>query len=230
MRHGHPVTLYCYREPAGVPDGVIVADAADVLTEDRIVRYPNGSVALFSNLFRYEAQRQGRGTWIDTDVYLLRPLDCVQPYLFGFEHPDMLNNAVLRLPADSPILFDLIEPFDERTVPDWLPRRERWRAARRLRRDGHCDVALMPWGATGPRAITALARRHGLYDLAGPIETFYPVHYSRADWLLDPAITVEQMVGPQSVAIHLWNEIIKPFKELPAPSGSFLDRLHREGA
>ena len=229
MRQGHPVTLYCYDEPARVPAGVVLADAGRVVSPDRMVLYPNGSVALFSNLFRYEAQRQGLGTWIDTDVYLVRPLDCVQPNLFGFEYPGMLNNAVLRLPADSPLLPGLIEPFDERTVPAWLPWRERWRAARRLRRDGRSDVARMPWGATGPRAITALARRHGLDGLAWPIAAFYPVHYSRADWLRDPTISVEQIVAPDTVAIHLWNEVIRPFKELPAPPGSFLDRLHREG-
>lgn len=230
MRQGHAVTLYCYAQPAGVPDGVAIADAAQVVPEDRIVRYPNGSVALFSNLFRYEAQRQELGTWIDTDVYLLRPLDLAQPCLFGYEYPGMLNNAVLRLPADSPMLPGLIAPFDGQTIPAWLPWRERWRAARRLRRDGNCDVARMPWGATGPRALTALARRHGVERWALPVETFYPVHYSRAAWVIDPAVAVDAVVAPGTVAIHLWNEVIRSFKELPAPAGSFLDRLHREGA
>ena len=101
MRQAHAVTLYRYDPPQGVPDGVTIADAAHVVPRDRIVRYPNGSVALFSNLFRYEVQRQGLGTWIDTDLYLLQPLDFTQPYLFGYETPGMLNNAVLRLPADS---------------------------------------------------------------------------------------------------------------------------------
>ena len=142
----------------------------------------------------------------------------------------MLNTAVLRLPADSPILAGLIAPFDERTIPDWLPWRERWRAARRLRRGGQSEVARMPWGATGPRALTALARRHGINSWASPVETFYPVHYSQAHWVLDPAVTIDRIVAPETVAIHLWNEVIRPFKELPAQSGSFLDRLHREGA
>jgi hypothetical protein len=230
MRLGHPVTLYCYREPAGVPHGVTIADAAQIVPEDRVVRYPNGSVALFSNLFRYEAQRQGIGTWIDTDVYLLRPLDLAGPYLFGYEYPGMLNTAVLRLPSDSPILPGLIAPFDERTIPAWLSWRERWRATRRLRRDGRSDVARMPWGATGPRALTALARRHGLERWASPIETFYPVHYSQAAWVLDPAMTIDRIAAPGTIAIHLWNEVIRTFKELPAAPGSFLDRLHREGA
>lgn len=230
MRQGHAVTLYCYDLPAGVPDGVTVADAARVVPRDRIVRYPNGSVALFSNLFRYEGQRQDLGTWIDTDVYLLRPIDAAQPYLFGYETPGMLNNAVLRLPPDSPLLPDLIAPFDGKTLPAGLAWRDRFRAARRLRRSGQSDVALLRWGATGPRALTALARRHGVDHWAAPVERFYPVHYSRADWLRDPATPIDRVVTPGTVAIHLWNEVIRPFKDLPALPGSFLDRLHREGA
>lgn len=230
MRQGHAVTLYCYDRPQGVPEGVTVADAAQVVPSDRIVRYPNGSVALFSNLFRYEIQRQGLGTWIDTDIYLLRPLGFDAPYLFGYEQPGMLNNAVLRLPPDSSILPALIAPFDGQTVPDWLSWRERWRAKRRLHREGPNNVARMPWGTTGPRALTALARRDGVDRWALPVEAFYPVHYAQADWVLDPATTVDRMIAPDTVAIHLWNEVIRPLKELPAPPGSFLDRLQREGA
>ena len=33
-----------------------------------------------------------------------------------------------------------------------------------------------------------------------------------------------------SVAVHLWNECIRTFKDAPAPAGSFLHRLQQEGA
>lgn len=34
---------------------------------------------------------------------------------------------------------------------------------------------------------------------------------------------------PNSLALHLWNELIRGFKDKPAPAGSFLARLHAEG-
>lgn len=38
------------------------------------------------------------------------------------------------------------------------------------------------------------------------------------------------MIGPDTLSIHLYNELIKGFNETPAPPGSFLAQLQREGA
>jgi hypothetical protein len=230
LRQGHPVTLYCYGTVANVPAGVLVADAGEIIAGDRILRYPNGSAALFSNRFRYELMRLGRGIWLDIDIYLLKPLDCTRPYLFGYEAPGMINNAVLRIPSEAAILTRLLEPFEQRVVPSWLPWRERWKAWWRLRRDGRTDVTMMPHGATGPRALTALVRECQLSHWALPVETFYPIHYSRAEWIVAPAMKLDDIAGPGTVAVHLWNERINSFKEQDPPPGSFLERLQLEGA
>src|SRR5689334_5913692 len=75
IRQGHRLVLYCYRRPAGVPEEVELKDAATILPESSVFYHRKGSVALFADWFRYELQRRGSGTWVDTDVYLLRPLD-----------------------------------------------------------------------------------------------------------------------------------------------------------
>jgi hypothetical protein len=230
LRHGHPVSLYCYGTVDGVPEGVELRDAAAILPEDRIVRHRSGSVALFSNWFRYELLRRGEGIWLDTDVYLLAPLGDQPNHLFGWEEDGKrLGNAILRLPAASPILNDLLGLFERQTVPFWLPPRERVKARFRRLRTGRTGVALMPWGTTGPRALTALARRHGRTQDAARPSRFYPVHYREAGWIRDPSRPVEAMIAPDSLAVHLWNELIKEWKEAPAPAGSFLARLHAEG-
>lgn len=229
LRHGHSLSLYCYRPPGGVPEGVQLRDAADILPESRIVRHHTGSVALFSNLFRYELQRRGIGTWLDCDAYLLGSLDGKSPYLFGEYEPGEINGGVLRMPPDSPMLADLIEPFGEKRVPQWLPLRARWAARWRRWKSGRTGIENMPWGSFGPRALTAVARSHGLAGLARPREVFYPVSWQDADWIARPGIELESVVDRNTVSVHLWNERIKDFKELPAPRGSFLDRLQKEG-
>ena len=229
LRQGHSLSLYCYRPPDGVPEGVELRDAADILPESRIIRHHTGSVALFANLFRYELQRLGVGTWLDCDAYLLAPLDADTPYLFGEYEPGEINNGILRIPADSPLLADLTEPFDEKRVPHWLPLRARWAAGWRLRTSGRTGISKMPWGYLGPRALTAMARKHGLGGFAMPREVLYPVRWQDADWILRPDIDLASVVSSNTVSIHLWNERIKHFKELPARRGSFLDRLQREG-
>lgn len=230
LRHGHGVTLYCYGSVAGVPEGVVVEDAGGIIPEAEIFRHDAGSVSHFSDWFRYELQSRGLGTWIDTDVYLLRPLDEERTYLFGEQAPGVLNNAVLRLAQDSPILPELLHPFRERVTPAWLPMRVRLLAKLRELARGKADLGRLPWGSTGPQALTALARKYSLISEALPADVLYPVPWQKARWILDPQIALQDVVTERTVAVHLWNECIRPFKDKLAPAGSFLHRLQREGA
>jgi len=229
LRQDHRVALYCYRPPMGIPDGVEVRDAAEILPEREVFRTHGGSVAAFSDWFRYELQRVGAGTWVDTDMYLLRPIDEARPYLFGEEASGVLNNAVLRLPAGSPMLRPLLSPFaGER--PYWLiPRRK---VLSRVRESllGPPSIASMPWGTTGPAALTAVARDQGFIDDAQPEDVFYPMPWTRADWIVDPETKLQSVTTERTVGVHLWNEMIKRFKSKPAQAGSFLAQLQREGA
>ena len=124
LRQGHALALYCYHPPSGVPQQVELRNAREILPESEVFRQPDGSVAAFSDWFRYKLLQRGPGTWIDTDLYLLRPLDSKSPYLFGEEEPGVINNAVLRVPPNSPLLDRLIEVFELGKVPRWL----HWRA------------------------------------------------------------------------------------------------------
>lgn len=229
LRQGHPLALYCYREPDGVPDGIELRNAAEIIPEDRIIRHSTGSVSLFSNWFRYELQRREAGTWVDCDVYLLAPLDGSSPFLFAEEEPGRISTGVLRLPPNSPVLPPLIELFEERSVPLWLPFRSRLAAHLRLWGRGRSGLASMPWGSAGPKALTYLVRRHGMDRLALPQDLFYPIPWSDALWITDPGRNLDEMITPRTVAVHLWNERIKHVKDRSARPGSFLARLQDEG-
>lgn len=229
LRQGHRLSLFCYAAPAGVPEGVELRDAAEILPESLIVRHRSGSVALFANRFRYELQRRGEGIWLDADTYMVRPLALDRPYLFGWEDRRAIATGVLLTPADSPLLPPLLAIFEEREVPPWLRLHARAAAAWRLWRTGRTGISHMPWASAGPRAFTFLARQNGLHQWALPPDYFYPVHWRQADWLLDPRRRLEEVVRPETIAVHLWNHRIRAFKNAPAPEGSFLARLQREG-
>jgi hypothetical protein len=87
----------------------------------------------------------------------------------------------------------------------------------------------MPWGSAGPTAISHLARRHDIGRFALPPEIFYPARWQDALWITDPDRTLDEMITPRTVALHLWNERIKQVKDRPARPGSFLARLQDEG-
>jgi hypothetical protein len=229
VRQGHDVTLYSYGTPEGIPQGVSRADGCEILPETSIFRNPEGSVALFSDWFRYELLRRGAGTWIDTDVYLVAPVDMDAPNLFAEQAPGVLNNAILRLPPDSPLLPELLAVFERGEVPAWLPMRRKTAAHLRRAFSGGAAIPRLPWGSTGPHALTALARKHGLFQQALPVDVFYPVPWRKAAWIVDPSISLTDVVTPRTVGVHLWNECIRSFKDTPAAKGSFLDRLQQEG-
>ena len=227
-RH-HRVTLYSYGRARGVPGEVEWRDANQIIPASEIFFQRNGSVAAFSDWFRYELLRRDAGTWVDTDVYLLRPLDMEASYLFGEEEAGVINNAVLRLPAESPLLSVLLGVFEKRTTPKWLPWRPYLRSRVHELVTGRVDLTRLPWGATGPMALTSVAKELGLASQAQPADVFYPVPWSKADWILDPHVSLADITSKRTVAVHLWNYCIHMFKDKPAPSGSFLERLQAEG-
>lgn len=227
LRHGHALTLYCYDEPRGVPAGVEIGDAAEILPRSWAEAHRDRP-SFVSNRFRYELQRLGLGIWLDCDVYLLAPLDFPNLHVFGRQSDELINSAILRLPPDSPILPALLAMFEDREIPRWLSRSARLAAYWRRLRTGRPGIAAMPWGTTGPHALTAIAREHGLDREAQPQDVFYPVEWQQAGWIADPTRRLEDMVTQRSVAIHLWNEQTGSLRRAPAPAGSFLARLQEE--
>ena len=224
---GHRVDLYGYDEVEGVPAGVSVRDAAEVLPRSSILRHrATGSWSLGSNRFRYALMRAGRGVWIDCDLLCVRPLPD-EPFLFAYENAERINGAVLRIPCDHPVLDDLEAIFDS---PTWTPpfeslRRRLAYAIRRLvRRD--FGIADMPWGVAGPRALTHYLPRHGLAHLARPADAFYPVSLRDADLLLAPdPSALAARIGERTMCLHLWGQALRQQADPPPPT-SFLAAVH----
>lgn len=228
---GHPVTLYTYRGVEGAPAGVVVRDAETVMPFARMRRHKGGSWSLGSNLFRYEAQRQELGVWIDADVYFLRPLPAPRPpVLFAWQKPGLVNGAVFWA-APASRLIERIDAYlaQEHIIPDWMSWRKRLPHLLRKR------LGLQPlpleahkWGVAGPRAITYAARELGLLDHALRADTFYPYGPKRARDAFDPAVDILARATPETVAVHLWNEAIRDLKKNPPPPGSFMFRICAE--
>ncbi len=231
LAQGHPLTLYSYGSLDGVPEGVEMAEAASILPADAIVTHRSGSVALFSDRFRFELQRLGAGVWLDADVYLLAPLAVPDhEHLFGWSEPGLLGAGVLALPSDSPLIEPVLRLFERPYVPDWLRWPDWLRAHISRLVSGRIDAVDMPWGVAGPLALTALARRHGVLDKALPQHVLYPYGWREANWIFDPTHSIEEFVRPGTAALHLYNFMVSPRKHDAAAPGSFMARIQQEGA
>lgn len=228
---GHRVTIYSY-EPgllAGVPAGAEVADARDVMADERRVKLFAGKFkALGSDFFRYEVFAKGLGYWVDLDVLFLRPLDFPDPYVFGWEKHGSINGAVLRLPAGSPMLDGLRNiPETNWRPPFFGPKRTAKFYWQRLTR-GEVKLEDLPWGAAGPEMITYLAKKYDLQRFAQPQSVFYPIPYDRAQDVFAHADTVRRRLSPETRAIHLWHSRLKELAKRPPPPGSYIAEACRE--
>ncbi|MGX8010208.1 hypothetical protein ACVDG8_015210 [Mesorhizobium sp. ORM8.1] len=64
---------------------------------------------------------------------------------------------------------------------------------------------------------------------AAPIDVFYPVHYDQVSMLLDPDLSLDDIVTPRTLCIHLFDKVLKEQmkgRAIPAgsPLGQMLDR------
>lgn len=221
VRHGHRVVLHAYGRPTDMPDGVELADAGNLLPSSRIIRYTRGgSPAIFSNFLRYEIQRQGLGLYVDCDCYCIVPMQD-EDYTFGFEAAGHIANGVLKLPKDSPLVDDLCRLKDQKAlIPLWASRKRqlyyRWRARLGL----GVKLQDLPWGYTGPYALTWYAAQHDLHRYAAPIDAFYPVHTSQTPLLTDPDLTIADITTHRTRLLHLSNERLKRINLAEVPASS----------
>lgn len=231
MAQGHRLVLWHYGPIEGVPEGVELRDGDGVMSRERLFRHvPTGSWSLFSNLFRYRLLQLGHGLWFDSDTYLLKPVVWGDGHVYGLGHPGTVAMGVFALPPDSPVLSELIGYFDARTIPPWLRLRWRLRFGWQRARHGTFRIETMPWGNLGPNALTAMIRKHGLMGRVQGQAVFSPWRWDEADWVLHSGEPLDDRIAPETLAVHLFNQMLGDRKLAPAPPGSFLARLQCEGA
>jgi hypothetical protein len=226
LRNGHAVHLYVYEEPAGVPAGVQLRDAAEILPRSALFFHRrNQSVAHFADWFRYSLLFQRGGLWSDTDMVCLKPFDYPSPIVFAWQDEEHRNNAVLGLPARDPLAEWLARACERPNMMlpyDNLSRRfaklKRW-----LKGQGHEAVR---WGDTGPYGLTNAARHLGYLGHALPHWHFYPVRYEENRVLFESPSAGEEPTFNGSRAVHLWNQLIEgPDKNGRFPPDSPFERL-----
>ena len=230
---GQRITLFSYHDIPNVPAGVIRRDGREIIATESFLKYERkDSVALFADLFRLHMIRACPGmVWVDTDVYCHRPMHYPGGVVMGFERPDgaYVNNAVLGLPADHPMLAAMLAfTQDLHPIPRWLgPKvREDYRAAAAA--GTPVPVTQQAWGTWGPLMVSHFARRFDMLPQVQPVDAFYPVSSPGRQTFLKPPRKVEPYLTEATTALHLWatnkREIGLRHHGLPPP-GSYLASL-----
>ncbi len=227
LRMGNPLTVYSYAPIVNLPPGVQARDANEVFPARKIAVYAREqSPSLHSNFFRFALMRNTDHTWVDLDMIALQPFEFPGDRIYGYEKPDQVNCAVLRLPKDSPVLADLSRlTADTRGVAphiQGLRRMKYW--VKTLGRGVPIDR--WPWGSTGPRALTAFLRQHDELKYALPLEVLYPILTADCRRFVTPGDLTDASFGPNTRAVHLTasniNKILKAENDGQIPEDSFL--------
>jgi hypothetical protein len=217
VKAGLHARLYSFNSALNVPDGVQLMDASAFARPEEVTAYTQGgtkgSIAAFSDIFRYRLFQVEGGWYFDTDMFCLQGPEAFQDLkeqskglIVGEEGPDAINAAALYV-SNPEIAKDLESRAQTKGFE-------------------------FKWGEIGPALISQYVKDHPENATIVPPNAFYPVHYRETAMLFRPearAQCIDQTSS--SVCIHLWNEIMRRWnlpQNLMPCEGSFLHMLFSE--
>lgn len=210
LEHGYDFTLFTTQDVSGIPAGIRVRDANEIFPCHTILRdRKSNSPALHADMFRYAMLAKTDLTWVDMDVLCIRPFMPVGPYVFAYETDGTVNNAVLRLPPDSPTLRDLLQyQPNTRGYPPFFSFKRRLKV---WMKNGFSapHISRWPWGSIGPQGLTFYLKKNGEIQHALPQTAFYYVRYSKVEMLTQPGVLTRQDLPPEVFYIHLWGKALR---------------------
>jgi hypothetical protein len=211
LKNGIGYNLYVYDPPLDVPKGVVLKDAAEILPRTKVFRYQAGtfnigSVAGFSNLFRYTLIDRLGGWWVDTDHCCLEPFPCDSDEIY-FRKPTRdggfaIASGFFKAPAGSPVLRYCLDVFSRK------------------------DVTRLVHGETGPRLLTEAVLKCHKEEHAVGHEKFYPV----ASWDYERLLEDETLLLEGCFTVHFYNSLITASgrdKDAAFPAGAPFERLKK---
>ncbi|MFT9016034.1 MAG: hypothetical protein ABF990_09900 [Acetobacter sp.] len=202
---GYDLTIFSYDPLEGVPEGVAVAHAAEIVPQDMTRQFlfaGKPHLGHFSDLFRYRMMQKKDLIWVDLDMLMLaRPPHPIVGDIVVQEEQGGVNGAILYL-SEPDLLAQLVADVTART-------------GRNLR-----------WGETGPLALGKLiARNPGRVVTSAPT-LFYPLEHYDIFKIFLPEYSQECREKCASACmVHLFNNIMVKmgyWKDMAPPVGSAL--------
>lgn len=198
VQSGLLTRLYAFDTDIIVPDGVVVVNASEYAQESEVFAYTQGgkkgSIAAFSDIFRYRLFQKSPGWWFDTDIFCLQGSEVFRKLeqsskgvLVGQQGHDDLNAAVLYI-SDTAVAKELEQ-----------------QAATRGYSFG--------WGDIGPNLIRQYIKANPDRATVVPPSRFYPIHFRQTDKFFLPDKKEEcRALVADAACVHLWNEILRIWK------------------
>ncbi len=204
--YGHSFTLFVYDMNMKVPNGVVKADANEIIPESEIFKVQN-SYGPFADMFRYTMIKKTGLIWTDTDSICLKASWNFGNYIFGFEEDQRLANGILKMPQDSPLIDFLIDNSVK------------------------YDKNKIVWSEIGPLLVTKGAKKFNVIRYAQPPEVFYPVHFWqwKKIWVKDYKDEVLDKCT-NAHTLQIWNQFLnrEGVDKNTLPKGSAIEHFYNK--
>jgi hypothetical protein len=118
IQNGYIFHLWTYEKIENdLHEKCLVCNANEIIDKSKVFSYKynsqfgigKGSVAGFSDIFRYKLLYEKGGWWVDMDITCLKPFDTNVPYLFRPHHELLLVGNIMKVPKGSKLMLDCYE-------------------------------------------------------------------------------------------------------------------------
>ena len=200
--NGHKYHLYVYDKVEGIPEGVEIKDANEILHKAHIFRYKNGSISAFTNIFRFVLLYKRGGYWVDTDLICLKKLPFKEKDIIFASEPfkdyktTTPTSSLLKIPINHKIGLAGIIILNE---------------LKKAILDGR-----MGWGA-GPTTVKLLVNNYNLKNnilhwnviCSCCCEDYRSIFYPNEKDFDKNVIKSLNNIPKNMYCIHLWNEMLR---------------------
>jgi len=195
LENGHPFHLYLYEEVEGIPRGVIIKEASEVVSNSSKDKFmENGHVANFSDMFRYKLLFEKGGYWVDTDVVSLKPFTFNQEYIFACEtYFNKFKNKEI-----SQVASCVIKASRGSEIMDYCYGQSIQKSPSKL-----------SWDEIGPKLLTKAVSEFNMQKYVTNNRAFCPIPWTHFYSLISDKLKMVQFkkLLENSFAIHFWNEL-----------------------
>jgi hypothetical protein len=162
---GHRYALYCYEEPAGVPAGVEVRDAREIIPESEVKTFR--CAQQFSDFFRIALLYKRGGYYSDLDNIALKFMDFDSPYVFYRDHDEStISFALSKAPAGSELMTHCYTYLSQMAAD---------------------ERARLSWQEIGAEFAQGAVEYFHMTDYAQPGYVFDSIHHTRVRDLVSPS-------------------------------------------
>jgi len=206
LDHGHAFHLYVYDDVQGIPAGVTVKDANEIIPSSKIFYTRKKYVAPFSDWFRYALIAKRGGVWVDMDTICIKPFDFEEEIVFGYTELLRASIGILKFPKNHFLMRELDSFCRNHTeVRPWDSATDKQQKKHRSFRHQKEKIS---YQAFGTQIFDKAIRHYGLEGYGKPYMYFYSLNHDNAKTLFDDSFRDGIGLYPTTHSMHISNKVL----------------------